>query len=281
MTGTDRPVIAGVEDTPASLGAVRWAADEAVRLHQPLRIVHAVDAAGASGQAPDEHELAVRAAVDTRSWHPGLHVTTCTWYGGAARVLVEQSVHASLVVVAGRSADGFHAVPEGAVGEQLAAHAHCPVLVVHGAQRWADPAVPLPRHGPVLVGTDGSAHAQRAIELAFAEAASRQVDLVAVRAWQEAPHHWGRSHRLERIADDVHRALVADLEQWRSKHPLVRVELRSVHGPTVPVLLTEARAALMVVLSPRGTGGFGALRLGSVTQQVLDHAPAPVLVARH
>ncbi|WP_327000584.1 universal stress protein [Dactylosporangium sp. NBC_01737] len=280
MTDIHRPVIVGVDGSPASLGAVRWAADEAVRLRQPLQIVHALEATEASGPAPDEHELTVRAAVDARGWHPGLHVTTCTWRGGPGRVLIDQSRHAGLVVVASRGTGGFQALPVGSVGEQLAAHAHCPVLVVHDAQRWADPSVTLPQQRPVVVGTDGSAHAQHAIELAFAEAGSRHVDLIAVRAWQEPPRHWGRASRRERLADDVQHALARELEPWLSKHPAVSVELRSVHGAVVPVLLAEAQDALMVVLSPRGTGGFDALRLGSVTQQVLDHAPVPVLVAR-
>ncbi|MFG2043769.1 universal stress protein [Dactylosporangium sp. NPDC048998] len=283
MTAIHRPVIVGVDGSEASLGAVRWAADEAVRLRQPLQITHALGAPDPFEQAPDEHELASRAAVEARGWQPGLHVTTCTWHGGPARLLVEQSRHASLVVVASRGTGGFHALPVGSVGVQLAAHAHCPVLVVHSGERWAGPSGALPRYRPVLVGTDGSAHAQAAIELAFAEAASRDVDLTAVRAWQEARDHRdhrGRAARRDHLADDVQRALAAELEPWRAKYPAVRVELRSVHGAAVPVLIEEARDALMVVLGPRGTGGFGSLRLGSVTQQVLDHASVPVLVAR-
>ncbi|WP_432989317.1 universal stress protein [Dactylosporangium sp. CA-233914] len=278
---SQRPVIVGVDGSPASLGAVRWAADEAVRLHRPLQITHALGVSGQNEPAPDEHQLAVQAAVEARTSQPGLHVTTGTWQGGAAQVLVEQSRHASLVVVGSHGPSGFVALPVDSLGVQVAAHAHCPVLVVHDAQRWADPAAALPRHGPVLVGTDGSDNAQLAIELAFAEAASRRADLIALRAWQEPPHRWGFAASRDRLADNARQALAADLEPWRAKYPGVRVELRAVHGAPAPVLLAESRDALMVVLSPRGTGGFDELRLGSVTQQVLDHASAPVLVARH
>ncbi|WP_433087046.1 universal stress protein [Dactylosporangium sp. CA-052675] len=273
-------MIAGIDGSRASMGALRWAADEAVRLRQPLQITHALGVTGQHEPAPDDAEVAVRAAVEARTWHPGLHVTTCTSLGGPARVLVEQSRHASLLVVASRGTGGFDALPVGSVADQLAVHAHCPVLVVHNAQRWAEPTAVLPQHQPIVVGTDGSEPAQHALELAFAEAASRHVDLIAVRAWQEPPRTWGFVAGPDRIATDADRALTAELDLWRTKYPGVRVEPRCVHGTPAPVLLAESRDALMIVLSPRGTGGFGELRLGSVTQQVLDHASAPVLVAR-
>lgn len=281
MTANRRPVIVGVDGSPASFGAVRWAADEAVRHGQPLRITHASGAPGPFEEAVDEPELAVQAAVEARNWQPGLHVTTCTWHGRPGRMLVEQSRHASLVVVGSRGMGGFHSLLVGSVGVQLAAHAHCPVLVVHHAERWAGPENALPQHQPIVVGADGSPPSELAVELAFAEAASRGVALNAVRAWQEPAHHWSRTVDPARIATTTHHALATDLEPWRAKYPTVQVQLRAVRGAAVPVLVTEARDALMIVLGPRGQGGFDELRLGSVTQQVLEHASAPVLVARH
>lgn len=280
MTAIHRPVIVGVDGSAASMGAVHWAADEAMRLRQPLQITHALGLAAAFEPAADEHEFAVRAAVDARRWQPALQVTTCTWHGSPARVLVEQSQRASLLVAASRGAGGFEALPVGSVGLQLAAHAHCPVLVVHEAQQWAEPDTRLPQHRPIVVGTDGSAPAQLAVELAFAEAASRSLALVAVRAWQDPEHRWGRAGDPARVAAAAHQALDAELEPWRTKYPKVPVEPRCRPGPAAPVLIEEAHDALMIVLGPRGAGGFGGLRLGSVTQQVLDYGATPLLVAR-
>lgn len=282
MTANRRPVIVGVDGSPASLGAVRWAADEAIRHGQPLQITHALGVPGPYEQAADEHELVLQAAAEARNWQPGLHdVITSTWHGSPARILVEQSRHATLVVVGSRGRGGFQALLLGSAGLQLAAHAHCPVLVIHHAERWAGPESLLPQHQPIVVGADGSTPSELAVELAFAEAASRGVALTAVHAWQEPARHWGRSVDPAQLATEAQHVLAAQVEPWRAKYPTVQVELRAVGGTAAPVLVSEAHDALMVVLGPRGQGGFDELRLGSVTQQVLEHASVPVFVARH
>ncbi|MEV6931797.1 universal stress protein [Dactylosporangium sp. NPDC051485] len=280
MNGTDRPVVVGVDGSPAGLGAVRWAADEAALFDRPLEIVHALTLTGEDEPAADDYGVAGPAADRARAWQPELRVATRTGPGDAARLLMERSRHASLLVVGSRRSDEFPAVPVSFLGVQLAAHAHCPVLVVHDSQHWAGPGAMLPQHRPVLLGTDGSDRAQPAVALAFAEAAARRAGLIAVRAWQEPPRYRGRIEAFDRLAADVEGSLAAELGPWRARYPSVAVEQRTVRGAPAPALLAEAGHALMLVLAARGAGGFDGLRLGSTAQQVLDHASVPVLVAR-
>ncbi|MET7423677.1 universal stress protein [Dactylosporangium sp. NPDC005555] len=277
MAIIERPVIVGVDGSPAALGAVRWAADEAVRLRRPLRVTHALGVPGPSEEITDEQGLVLNAAVEARHWYPGLRVTTSTWYGRPAHVLREQSRHAELVVVGSRGHGGLHSLFVGSVGMHLARHAQCPVLVVHHAERWAGPESQLPSGPPVVVGADGSAGALTVMEAAFGEASARRVPLVAVRVWQPP------SSRLVRRTDPDNLAaeLDADLERLRAKDPAVEVEIRVRQGATVPVLLYEARDALMIVLGAHGLSGLTGMRLGAVTQHVLEHADTPVLVVRH
>lgn len=280
MSTSVRPVIVGVDGSPAAFGAVRWAADEAVRLGQPLRIVHALAVHGPYEEVTDEHGLAAEAATEIRHWRPGLHLTTGTWHGEPARVLVEQSRGASLVVVGSRGTGGFRSLLIGSVGAHLAAHAHCPVLVVHHAERWAGPEAPLPCCEPIVVAADGSPDAECGLGLAFAEAAARDVALHALRTWHEPEHRHTFSRGPAGPEAFAARELAADLEPWRSRYPAVPVVPRVEHCPSAPAMLSAARDALMFVIGARGHGGFEGVRIGAVARQVLEHADSPVLVAR-
>ncbi|GAA3455215.1 universal stress protein [Dactylosporangium matsuzakiense] len=280
MTTSRHPVIVGVDGSPAAFGAVRWAADEAVRLDRPLRVIHALETHDPDEEVADGHPLAIDAATEIRNWQPGLSVTAATWCGGPARVLVEQSRDAALVVVGSRGSGGFRSLLIGSVGAHLAAHAHCPVLVVHHAERWAGPEAALPRGEPVVVAVDGSPDAALGLGLGFAEAASRGVPLHAIRTWHEPEHRWSHPPAPARLAAAAERELLAELAPWRSAFPGVAVVPRVEHCPTVPLVLDAARDALMLVIGARGRGGFEGVRLGAVARQVLEHAERPVLVAR-
>lgn len=280
MTRDPLPTVVGVDGSPASLGAVRWAADEAARHGTSLEVVHVLGVPTPFGLLEDGQALVLDAATEARGWQPGLTVTTATWHGSPAPALCERSRHASLMVIGSRGHDGFSDLLLGSVGVHLGTHAHCPVLVVHHAERWAGPEAVLPHAGPVVVGVDGAGSSTRALERAFTEAALRRLPLIAVRAWQDPRRRYGHGPDPARIEAAETAGLAAEVEPWSAKFPDVPVELRTVRGNTSAVLLDAARDATMIVLGPRGRGGFDELRLGSVTQQVLHHAPGAVLVAR-
>ncbi|MEX0868262.1 MAG: universal stress protein, partial [Nitriliruptoraceae bacterium] len=58
----------------------------------------------------------------------------------------------------------------------------------------------------------------------------------------------------------------------------VAVETRVVAGTPARVLVAQAADADLLVVAARGLGGFRGLMLGSVSQQVVTHAPCPVVV---
>ncbi|MDG4766854.1 universal stress protein [Solwaraspora sp. WMMD406] len=282
------PIIAGVDGSPASLGAARHAADAAHRRDAPLVLVHGyLHAFGYGipinpydGELPGPNEDGERMLVETaaalRADRPGLAVQTRQVAAGGAPTLIEESRHAELVVVGSRGHGGFAGLLLGSVSSQVAGHAHCPVLVVR------PPEAPVDADGPVLVGVDGSAHADTALHVAADEAASRGTTLALLHVW------WPSSMRdtTEVVAADGARREAGEVldsatATVRRRHPDLPVDQRPVEGVEADAVMVEAsRKASLVVVGSRGRGGFAGLLLGSVSQTLVHHAHCPVLVAR-
>jgi nucleotide-binding universal stress UspA family protein len=133
----------------------------------------------------------------------------------------------------------------------------------------------------VMVGVDGSAAALYAVDWAAAEAGRRRLPLrivhVAAR-WEynaaapaepgvEAPRPEAAGLQVLRIAEERARTFAS-----------VDVSCRLGIGPVPLTLLQEAEDAALLVLGPRGAGGFTRLLLGSVSRQAAEHAPCPVVI---
>ncbi len=180
--------------------------------------------------------------------------------------LLLQSRYADLVVVSqdlGRDSGRGRATAERGLPQYLALHGARPVLVVPDTYHGK----PIP--GDALVGWDGSMPAQRAINAAL--------PLLA---------HAGTVH-LALVNPDLQSGLHgidpgADMAHYLARHGL-KVDVavahtRAAEGEALMDMARDCHAGLMV------TGAFGHSRyrewiLGGVTRDVLDHAPAPLLIA--
>lgn len=81
----------------------------------------------------------------------------------------------------------------------------------------------------------------------------------------------------------VHRdALETAEREVRTAHPDLPIEPVLVRGRAASVIVEEARnmPADLIVVGHRGHGPWESMLLGSVSSEVVDHAPCPVLVAR-
>ncbi|AEA22979.1 UspA domain-containing protein [Pseudonocardia dioxanivorans CB1190] len=284
-------VVVGIDGSAHALAATRWAAVEACRRGLPLRLVSAVGWATwspiglpALGEEYERgvlletaHAMVDAAADAATATVPGVEVQREVRGGVPARVLVEESAAAALLVVGNRGSGGFTGLLLGSVGVTVAAHAHCPVVVVRG-----DAARPVRPDGPVVVGVGEEAEAEAAIAFAFDEAARRGVPLVAVHSWIETvvdpylvPYvDW------ESVALEERRVLTDALAPWTGKYPGVEVREVVVRDGAARALLSAAAGADLVVVGSRGYGAARGLLLGSVSQAMLQHAPCPVAVVR-
>lgn len=287
-SGTSRPVVAGVDGSESSLGAARWAADEARRRGVSLRLVSAVhmpvvgygigaglavDLTKELRQAAERELTALRSELSTGC----IDVTFAIRTGTAVPALVEESRSALCVVLGSRGLGGFTGALVGSTAVGLVAHGHCPVAVV----RQARP------DGPVVVGVDGSPASEAAVSLAFEEASSRGAELVAVHSWTDfdadlspaAARHFVVDEQAVAIAE--RESLAERLAGWREKYPDVPVRCVVARDRPVRCLLDQAENARLLVVGSRGRGGFTGMLLGSTSQALVHHAPCPLLVTRH
>jgi nucleotide-binding universal stress UspA family protein len=136
----------------------------------------------------------------------------------------------------------------------------------------------------IIVGVDGSGHSQRALEWAMHEAAIRHIPLTvltvheAIRGYYTGmavyPDDPARTEDLRALAQAETDKVLAGLDGPRPES----VTVKAVHGYVVEELINAAKEADMLVVGSRGAGGFTRLMVGSVADQVAQHAHCPVLL---
>ncbi|WP_410821493.1 universal stress protein [Micromonospora sp. 050-3] len=282
----NRPVVVGVDGSPSSLVAAEHAARAALLRSRRLLLVHGYLHASGYGVPLNPYDLGVpapseeaqqvleRTAAELTERWSGLAVEVRQVLGGPGATMIEESRQAELVVVGSRGLGGFAGLLLGSVGAQVAAHAHCPVLVVRPDEQ------PIPVDGPVLVGVDGSESSRLAVGLGADEAALRDVPLVLVHVGppdggRPVPEESQAAHQAEAVR------LLADASAVvRAEHPDLVVREHPVRAAGAAQGLIEASGtASLLVVGTRGRAGFAGLLLGSVSQAAIQHAHCPVLVA--
>lgn len=133
-----RPVVlVGVDGSPSSQAAVRWADQYARALDADLELVTAWHyptsygiAMPLNGWDPEDDANSVAEKAAAQVTLPADRVRTRVVHGSAADILVRSSVNADLVVVGSRGHGGFTGMLLGSVSAHCAHHAHCPVCVI-------------------------------------------------------------------------------------------------------------------------------------------------------
>lgn len=281
------PIVVGVDGSKFSERALDWAIDEASRRGRPLWLIcaWAMDyTAGMIGRLiPFIRDGCDRVLADARqrvtSRAPTLTVTTQTIQGQPAAALTDASARAFLVVVGSRGLGSFHGALAGSTSMAVAAHAHCPVVVIH---EQSPPTGPARR---VIVGVDGSAASADTLRYAFDQASERGLGLTAVHAWGVTFIEGtfvvaGLIDNLEALSHEQEAMTAEWINPWREKFPNVDVQMKVTQARPVDALVDASQEAQLLVVGSRGHGGFTHLLLGSVSQGVLHRAHCPVAVIR-
>ncbi len=140
----------------------------------------------------------------------------------------------------------------------------------------------------IVVGTDGSEPAGRAVEWAAAEAARRGAVLDVVHAWAVAyavspvgiP---GPAWDAAPSATAAKELVAREVEAHTSAAHLSEAQVRAfaLRGSPAAVLLDRATDADLLVVGSRGRSGLRGVLLGSVGHQCIHHSPCPVTVVRN
>ncbi|MGV9665985.1 universal stress protein [Nocardia niigatensis] len=276
-------VVVAVDGTTSADAAAAWAGSEAALHGCGLRIVYSIGLPSGFGPGlalgnarPDwgrtDGELVLSRAreIAQRAAGRAIDIETDLSLELITGELIEQSRHARLVVVGSTGKSGRAAL--GSVSMAVTRHAHSPVAVVRDYTESSS--------RPVLVGVDGSPGGERAMRLAFEEAAARGVGVVAVYAWSDTAGLALTAFDWDSIADAEYAVLTHWLSPWTEKYPTVAVEPKVVLDDPAGALLTEAENAQLAVIGSHGRGGFGGMLLGSTAHTVSQSAACPVIVAR-
>jgi nucleotide-binding universal stress UspA family protein len=142
-------IVAGVDGSPSSLSALRWAVrqagltgatvDAVIAWHYPVVVggafgVAPMVTAGGFDVAENAEKVlteAISSAVDPGS---GVSVRPVVVEGNPAQVLLDAADGADLLVVGSRGHGGFTEALLGSVSQHCVHHAHCPVVVIRGQE---------------------------------------------------------------------------------------------------------------------------------------------------
>ncbi|TLS41193.1 universal stress protein [Streptomyces montanus] len=265
------PLVVGIDGSEASLDAVHWAADEAVRHGVPLHLLHA---AAGDREASD---VIGAASERARQGAPTVRLSSEMLHEDAASALVEKGRNAFALVLGSKGLGDLAGMLLGSVSLAVAAHADCPVVVVRGGVEHRDS-----RFGNIVVGVEDGEGSGTALQFAFREAHVRRCRLVAVHAWSAPVGSPGPpglpGYALQAVRRPPAQVLAEALRDPADRYQDVPVSSEVVEGPARRALLESASSADLLVVGARRRHGHIGLQLGLVNHALLHHAPCPIAV---
>ncbi|KQZ70347.1 universal stress protein [Nocardioides sp. Root151] len=268
-----RPLLVGVGADGRSASAVVWAAQEAERTGQLVRLVTAVESSADEASEQTGHDLSVLA----RRLALG-QVQTRRLVGPVAPTLLAAAPGNELVVIGHRGMGRTARAMTRGTSALVATHSPVPVVVVPEA--WIQPRFAA---APIVLGLspdtgEGQDPEAPALAFAFARADDLRTPLTIVCAWQVPPVLAYDAEAIALYEESVRTSLATRLEPWLEQFPEVEATLSCSAATPVVALLQSARHAQLTVVGRTRANGLGRHRLGSTVRALLQRTESPVAV---
>ncbi|MFH9352260.1 universal stress protein [Kitasatospora sp. NPDC017646] len=286
-----RPEITvGLDGSPESLSAARWAAREAQLRGLPVRLLHLWLLSPVA--APHLPSGEVRTAVgqrilrdaesELREHYPDVSFTTELLPAATPAALLSAAGDEQLLVLGSQGIGTAGGYLVGSLALYTVARAEHPVVLVRAHDDPDGTLTPAAQSGPVAVAVSQRSGYDHVLEVAFDAADRRHTSLLAVHATSRRPSltTWQGSPD-ETVQQADRHELSATLRPWREKFPGVDVVERLSHDSPARAVVDAATGARLLVV---GRGGYRttlAPRIGPVTQAAIHHAPCPLAVIPH
>jgi len=270
VTAVLRPVVAGIDGSPAALSVATAAARQARRALRPLRLVQA--SPGGTSRSPATGGRGWRGSADqleavcaaARSEAPAIPLRVVLREGPADVVLLDESRTAALLVL-GSGVTAAHR-ELGPVAAAVVRAAVCPALL--------ERPIPTGARG-VVVGVDCGPGTVALLAAAMTEACLRSTSLLVVHAWGRRADGDRHAPYEGAVAVSERRLVEQHVLPFRQTHPGVPVTVRAVRGEAQRVLLAASCTAELVVVGRCDIGrGVPHDTIGPVATR----SAAPVLV---
>ena len=271
-------IVVGTDGSETSCRAVQRAGLYAAALDAPAVVVTVfqrpqegdIGPASQRSESPQVSSVAsgYRAAVDVaqdaarfaRAAAPGADVDATAVEGDPADGLIDLAASRgdSLLVVGNQGMTGSARFLLGSVPNKISHHAVGDVLIARTSVD-APPALP----SSIVIGTDGSSTATRALERGIALAAAAKASVTIVAA--------GLGRRSNTVLEDA---------RARAEAAGVDCETVAASGEPADELAIAGESADLIVVGNKGMTGAARFLLGSVPNKISHHVTADLLIVR-
>ena len=285
----DHGIVVGITGQEENSASLHWASEEARRTGRRITLVHVVTPIlpppppsamlASASPAPDLGrrtlvEVELELADVTRGEVP---CDSMLVEGHPARVLVDASKNADLVVTGHRPRHGRGRIRTSSTAISVAAHAHCPAVTLPDA--WQPgPAGQAP--GWVTVGVHETGAPPAVLEAAFRSASLRGAPLRLVHAWRvDSAYDDIIRRRVEADwADRIEAEMMRAAEPVMTRYPEVKVDAVALHQWPADALADLAPTSDLLVVGRHGSRSWLPQRIGSIARTAIATAACPVLV---